>query len=180
MRKVTAASLTIAAAMAVVISLAPGAFAQAGAGTSSDKGTVKVGYLSCHVASGWGIIFGSSRELECTYTPAGGGAGEPENYKGEINKFGADIGYLQSGVILWQVLAPSNTIGKGALAGHYAGATAGATVGMGVGANVLVGGMHSSISLQPVSIEGNTGLNVAAGVATINLEYILPKHAHEK
>jgi hypothetical protein len=177
MRKITA-SLTIAAAVGLVISLAPGAFAQTGAGTSSDKGEVKVGYLSCHVASGWGIIFGSSRELDCSYTPAGGG--EAENYKGDINKFGADIGYLQSGVILWQVLAPSNTIGKGALAGHYAGATAGATAGLGVGAHVLVGGMHSSISLQPVSIEGNTGLNVAAGVATINLEYVVPKHPHEQ
>ena len=179
MRKMTAASLAVVA-LALVMSLAPGAFAQEGAGTASDKGTVKVGYLSCHVASGWGIIFGSSRELDCTYTPAGGAGAEPENYKGEINKFGADIGYLQSGVILWEVLAPSSTIGKGALAGHYSGATAGATVGMGAGANVLVGGMHSSISLQPVSIEGNTGLNVAAGVATINLEYELPKHAHEK
>jgi hypothetical protein len=178
MRKISTASLTFAAAVGLAISLAPGAFAQTGAGTSSDKGEVKVGYLSCHVASGWGIIFGSSRQLECTYTPAGGG--EAENYKGDINKFGADIGYLQSGVILWQVLAPSDTIGKGALAGHYAGATAGATAGLGVGANVLVGGMHSSISLQPVSIEGTTGLNVAAGVATINLEYVLPKHAHEK
>jgi hypothetical protein len=180
MRRVTVASGTIAVAVALVMSLTPGAFAQEGAGTASDKGEVKVGYLSCQVASGWGIIFGSSRELDCTYTPAGGAVGGPENYKGEINKFGADIGYLQSGVILWQVLAPSRTIGKGALAGHYAGATAGATVGMGVGANVLVGGMHSSISLQPVSIEGNTGLNVAAGVATINLEYVLPKHEHEK
>lgn len=178
MRKPKKASLIINAAAAAVMSLALGAFAQEGAGTPSDKGEVKVGYLSCHVASGWGIIFGSSRELDCSYTPAGGG--EAENYKGEINKFGADIGYLQSGVILWEVLAPSQTIGKGALAGHYAGATGGATVGVGAGANVLVGGMHSSISLQPVSIEGSTGLNVAAGVATINLEYVLPKHAHEK
>lgn len=168
MRKFT--MLVVAAALAATLSVAPKAFAQAG--TSADKGQIKMGYLSCHVSSGWGLIFGSSRSLECTYTPQ---TGEPEHYRGNISKFGADIGYLQSGVILWSVVAPSRTIGKGALAGHYAGATASATLGVGAGANVLVGGMHSSISLQPVSIEGTNGLNVAAGVATIDLEYILPK-----
>ncbi|HXZ88390.1 MAG TPA: DUF992 domain-containing protein [Candidatus Binataceae bacterium] len=135
-------------------------------------GEVKIGYLSCNVASGWGIIFGSSRELQCTFTPA---AGQPiEHYKGEINKFGADIGYLQSGVMLWTVFAPSTSSAGGALAGHYAGGTASATVGIGAGVHAMVGGMHSSISLQPVSVEGNSGLNVAAGVATMNLDYVMP------
>lgn len=175
MRKLISSSLIVAAALVVTLSFIPQVFAQAG--TAQDKGEVKLGYLSCHVASGWGIIFGSSRELDCTYTPT---SGEAEHYKGEINKFGADIGYLQSGVILWAVAAPSTTIGKGALAGHYAGATAGATVGVGAGVNALLGGLHSTIALQPVSIEGNNGLNVAAGVATMNLDYVMPKHAHEE
>ena len=135
-------------------------------------GEAKVGYLSCNVASGWGIVFGSSRELQCTFTPAGG---QPiEHYKGEINKFGADIGYLQSGVMLWTVFAPSNSTGQGALAGHYAGGTASATVGIGAAVHAMVGGMHSSISLQPVSVEANSGLNVAAGVASMNLDYVMP------
>jgi uncharacterized protein DUF992 len=168
-------SLIGIASLALTVGLASSAFAQAG--TAQDKGEVKVGVLSCNVASGWGIIFGSTHELDCTYSPTSGG---PERYKGEINKFGADIGYVQSAVILWGVLAPSTTIGKGALSGHYAGATAGATVGIGGGANVLVGGMHSSIALQPISIEGGTGLNVAAGIATMNLDYVMPKHAHEQ
>lgn len=153
--------LTVAAVFALALSTAPKASAE----------NVKAGYLSCHVASGFGIIFGSSRELNCTYTPV---KGEPENYRGDINKFGADIGYLHSGVILWEVLAPANT-DVGALAGHYAGATAGATVGLGVGVHALAGGMHGSIALQPISIEGNNGLNVAAGVATMNLEFVPKK-----
>lgn len=168
-------SLLLAISFATMLALAPRVFAQAG--TTSDKGEVKIGYLNCDVASGWGIIFGSSRELECTFSPAGG---EAERYKGEINKFGADIGYVNSAVILWAVFAPSTTLGKGALAGHYAGPTASATVGAGIGAHVLVGGLHSSISLQPISVEGNTGLNVAAGVATMTLDYVMPKHAHEQ
>ena len=174
MRKLKPISLTLIAALAATLSFAPRVFAQAG--TNKDTGEVKMGYLSCHVSSGWGIIFGSSRDLDCTYTPT---SGDVENYKGEINKFGADIGYLQSGVILWAVAAPSDTIGKGALAGHYAGATASATLGVGAGINALVGGLHSTIALQPLSIEGSNGLNVAAGIATMNLDYVLPKHALE-
>ena len=130
---------------------------------------VKVGYLSCHVSSGFGIILGSSRDLACTFTSSDGKT--VDNYKGAINKFGADIGYLQSGVILWTVLAPANTAAKGSLAGHYAGATTSATLGLGAGINVLAGGLNGTIALQPISIEGNAGLNVAAGVATMNLEY---------
>ena len=154
--------LMAGAALALIASAAPKAMAQ----------DVKAGYLSCHVSSGFGIIIGSSRDLSCTYTAADG---KTENYKGEINKFGADIGYLASGVILWTVLAPANTSAPGALAGHYAGATASATAGVGAGVNALTGGMHDSISLQPISIEGNNGLNVAAGVATMNLEYVTEK-----
>jgi hypothetical protein len=88
---------------------------------------------------------------------------------GNITKFGADIGYTSGGVIIWTVVAPVAMIHPGALAGAYAGGTASATVGVGVGANALVGGSNNTIALQPVSIEGNTGLNVAAGVASITL-----------
>jgi hypothetical protein len=96
-----------------------------------------------------------------------------ENYSGSITKFGADIGYQQSGVILWTVLAPGVKVTEnpGLLAGHYGGATASATVGLGLGGNVLVGGMDGSIALQPFSIEGTTGLNVAAGVAGVDLKF---------
>jgi hypothetical protein len=156
-------TLAAIVALTMTVAAAPKAFAE---------GDVKLGYLSCHVGSGFGLVFGSSRELNCTYTP---NTGEPEFYKGEINKFGADIGYLASGVMLWVVMAPSNTMGRGALAGHYAGATASATLGVGAGVNVLTGGMHDTIALQPISIEGNNGLNVAAGVATLNLDWDL-KH----
>jgi hypothetical protein len=53
--------------------------------------------------------------------------------------------------------------------GIRSGATASATVGVGLGANVLIGGLDKSIALQPLSVEGNRGLNVAAGVGAISL-----------
>jgi hypothetical protein len=127
---------------------------------------VKVGTLTCNVASGFGFIFGSSRALNCTYA---GVSGRYEHYSGAITKFGADIGYTSGGVIVWTVVAPVAAMVPGALAGNYVGATASATIGVGLGANVLVGGSGNTVALQPLSIEGNTGLNVAAGIAGISL-----------
>jgi hypothetical protein len=127
---------------------------------------VRVGTLSCNVAGGWGFVFGSSKALRCVLTP---GPGHPEHYYGTINRFGVDIGYTRGGVLVWAVFAPAANLAPGALTGNFAGATASAAVGVGAGANVLIGGSNNSVSLQPLSIEGNTGLNVAAGIGAISL-----------
>jgi len=132
------------------------------------QGGVRVGTLTCHESAGSGFIFGSTHNLACTFAPA---SGHREHYVGTIRQFGVDIGYTAAAVILWGVVAPSATLAPGSLAGDYAGATAGAAVGAGVGANVLVGGSSRQIALQPLSIEGQTGLNVAAGIAAVTLRY---------
>ncbi len=167
-----ARGMVIALGLAVVLAAgASSARAQAAApaaAPASGSATVRAGYLTCHVSSGWGFIFGSSRKLNCAYALQ---PGYTEYYTGSITKFGADIGYLQSGVIMWAVLAPTTNLGQGALAGHYGGATASAAVGVGAGANVLVGGFKDSLALQPVSIEGQNGLNVAAGVVEMSLKF---------
>ena len=132
------------------------------------QGTARVGTLTCNVASGWGFVFGSSRALRCTFASA---SGRTEYYTGSIRRFGVDIGFTKGGVLIWGVLAPTSDLAPGALAGEYAGATASATVGVGAGANVLVGGSSRTISLQPLSLEGSTGLNVAAGIGAISLRH---------
>lgn len=134
---------------------------------AQEKATVRAGYLTCHVASGWGFVFGSSRDVKCAYARD---KDYTEYYTGSITKFGADIGYLSSAVMLWAVVAPTSSLDPGALAGHYGGATASVALGVGAGANVLVGGFKKSIALQPVSIEGQNGLNVAAGIAQLSLK----------
>jgi hypothetical protein len=118
------------------------------------------------VASGWGFVFGSSKDLHCTFR----GNGRREHYVGSISKFGVDIGYTEGGVLVWGVFAPSSDMREGALQGDYGGASAQATVGLGVGANVLLGGLDKSIALQPLSVEGSKGLNVAAGIGEISLK----------
>jgi hypothetical protein len=140
----------------------------ADSGPAQAQGGVQVGTLTCNVAAGWGFVFGSSKAVRCTFAHAGG---PPEHYAGAINKFGVDIGYTQGGVLVWGVFAPTANLAPGALSGNYLGATGSATVGVGAGANVLVGGSNRTISLQPHSIEGNTGLNVAAGIGSISLRY---------
>jgi hypothetical protein len=129
---------------------------------------VRVGVMTCDMDSGFGYVLGSSRDLHCTFVPA---AGAPEHYEGTISKFGVDIGYVQNAVMVWTVVAPSVALPPGSLAGSYGGATASATVGVGVGANMLVGGSSDTISLQPLSIQGGTGLNVAGGFASISLTF---------
>ena len=144
--------------------LAAASLMMAGAAQAAPHG-VRVGELTCNVASGWGFVFGSSKDLHCTYR----GNGHREHYTGSISKFGVDLGYTEGGVLVWEVFAPTSDLRKGALAGDYAGASAQATVGLGVGANVLVGGLDRSIALQPLSVEGSKGLNVAAGIGSISL-----------
>ena len=151
------------------VAIAAGALSFAGGAQAAPHG-VKVGTLTCDVASGWGFIFGSSKDLHCSFAPQRAPMGE--HYEGTINKYGVDIGYTAGGVIVWAVFAPSSDLRHGALQGDYAGATASATAGVGVGANVLLGGFDRSIALQPLSIEGNTGLNVAAGIGNISLKYV--------
>jgi hypothetical protein len=129
---------------------------------------VKVGVLTCNVDSGWGYILGSSKDVRCNFVP---NRGYGEHYAGSISKVGVDIGYTKGGVLIWDVVAPSSDMRPGALEGGYGGVSASATVGAGVGANVLLGGFDKSIALQPVSIEGNTGLNVAAGIGALNLKF---------
>jgi hypothetical protein len=110
-------------------------------------------------------VFGSTRDLKCTYSEDS----KVEHYTGHIDKFGVDLGYHAGGVVAWAVVAPTSNLGKGMLAGRYGGVTGGAAVGVGGAANVLVGGSGRTISLQPLSIEGIKGVNVAAGIEQIVL-----------
>ena len=148
-----------ALALAAVVAVPTSATAQ-----RSDR--TKVGTLTCDISAGIGVIIASKKNLTCMFTPSR--PGPREVYVGSISKFGLDLGATRSGEMIWAVFAPSNRK-FGALAGEYVGATAEATVGAGVGANVLVGGSNRTVTLQPVSVQGQTGLNVAAGVAGLSL-----------
>jgi hypothetical protein len=105
-------------------------------------------------------------ELNCVFRPTGGA---PQPYIGTIRRVGLDLGVTDRLAVGWLVLAPTRQVEPDALAGSYGGVAAGAAVGVGAGANVLVGGSNNSFAPQPVSVEGQTGLNVAAGIAAFEL-----------
>ncbi len=126
----------------------------------------KVGTLTCDISGGIGLIITSKKDVRCMFTPSG--PGPREVYIGSISKFGLDLGATSGGEMVWAVNAPT-TRRFGALAGHYTGASGEATVGAGVGANVLIGGSDRTVTLQPLSVQGQAGLNLAVGVAELNL-----------
>ena len=131
-------------------------------------GQTRVGALECNVSGGIGFVITSSKALSCAFT---GPNGRVEKYVGTIKKFGLDIGVTGPGKLGWVVFAPSAP-GPGALQGEYAGISASATAGAGVGVNALIGGSNRTISLQPISVQVQTGVDISAGIGAIQLEYI--------
>ncbi len=142
--------------------------AMAAASAAADE-RVQAGDLTCDISGGVGLVVGSQKTLNCTFMPSV--PGPVEYYTGTLTKLGVDVGISTGGVMIWLVFAPTDRP-VGALTGSYGGVTADASAGGGVGANVLVGGSNRSVQLQPVSLEGQTGLNFAAGVAGIELHWV--------
>jgi hypothetical protein len=126
---------------------------------------VQVGTLACSISAGVGLVVASQRNVSCNFQPDGG---PPEAYTGTMTRIGVDVGFTTGGAMVWGVFAGTNRF-AGMLNGTYAGATAEATVAAGLGANVLVGGSNRSVALQPLSVQGQVGLNVAAGVGALDL-----------
>jgi hypothetical protein len=131
--------------------------------------SAKLGLLECAISGGAGFVIGSQKDLSCTFTPADKSM-PSEAYFGGVTKYGLDVGVTGGAVMQWAVLAPTDVVyGPGALAGDYVGASAEATAAIGAGANVLVGGSDVTYALQPLSIQGQTGVNVAVGVSKFEL-----------
>jgi hypothetical protein len=143
------------------------ALALATGGATAQTPPGKAGTLTCDVAGGIGMIIASHKSMTCRFEPVAPGW-IPEAYSGSIGKLGVDIGATSASQMVWAVFAAGSPA-PGALAGDYAGATAEATFAVGLGANVLVGGSNHSIALQPLSVTGQTGLNIAGGVAVLQL-----------
>jgi hypothetical protein len=128
---------------------------------------VRAGILQCEGGQNVGYVVGSSTSLQCVFQSEGR---RPEPYIATLRRLGLDLGITDQTKLTWAVNAPTTRVGYGDLAGHYGGVGANASVGIGGGGNFLVGGPANAYALQPISLQGQTGLNVAAGVASIELE----------
>ncbi len=127
----------------------------------------KVGMLTCQTSASIGLIVGSHQRLRCRFAPDNGGP--QEYYSGHVGRIGLDVGIRAAGVLAWAVYAPSKSIHYGSLAGTYVGASGDISLGIGVGAKALVGGSHNSVALQPISLEGQVGINVALSISSLKL-----------
>ncbi len=127
---------------------------------------VQVGVLECRGGSSVGFIVGSVTNLGCVLRVSGL---PDDSYVATIRKVGLDIGITQESALAWAVYAPVARLGPGDLSGNYAGAQGSASIGVGLGGNVLVGGSANSIALQPLSVQGQVGINLALGVEGLEL-----------
>jgi hypothetical protein len=128
---------------------------------------LRAGLLQCAGGPNVGFVVGSTTSLECVFQSEGR---RPEPYIATVRRIGLDLGITDQTRLTWAVNAPAGRVGRGDLAGNYGGVGANASIGVGFGGNFLVGGPANSYALQPISVQGQTGLNVAAGIADIELE----------
>jgi hypothetical protein len=138
-----------------------------GSASALPQPQFRAGILQCQGGQNVGFVVGSTTSLECVFQSEGR---RPEPYLATVRRFGLDIGVTDQTRLTWAVNAPTTRIGRGDLAGNYGGLGANASVGVGGGGNFLVGGPQNSYALQPISMQGQTGFNVAAGVADIELQ----------
>jgi len=151
--------LLAASAIAMLGAPSAGVYAQ-------QPALVQVGVLECRGGASIGFIVGSVTNLGCVLRIDG----RPEDrYIATIRKVGVDLGITQETALAWGVFAPVKLLGPGDLSGNYAGAQGSATLGVGAGGNVLVGGSNNSIALQPLSLQGQVGVSVAAGLESLEL-----------
>lgn len=132
----------------------------------AQSGT-KAGLLTCNMSPTIGLIVGSHQRIHCRFTPDA--RGTPEAYTGSITRIGLDVGFRAGGTMAWAVFAPTSRLHHRALRGNYVGASGDASLGLGAGAKLLVGGSHRTISLQPLALQGQVGVNLALGVAGLRL-----------
>lgn len=133
----------------------------------ASAASVELGVLDCTIDGGTGYVIASNKGVACTFRPHHGGGSEA--YTGVISKIGVDLGITNQGALQWAVLAAGKGSSGDKLAGTYVGVNAEASVVTGGGANLLVGGFHDSITLQPLSVQAQTGLNLAVAVTSIQL-----------
>lgn len=148
-------SFALAAGLTVAAFIAPAA-----------AENLQVGVLQCDVAKGTSFFVEQKQTMRCVFKHTDG---TTENYRGRIKEYGLSLGNPGPAHLVWGVFSPSKNVAKGALAGGYGGVTAGASLGVGMGANVLIGGFKKSFTLQPLSMSGMQGTNLALGVANVSL-----------
>ena len=134
--------------------------------TSQAQQPFRVGQLTCSTGVRVGLVLGSRQEMRCVFVAS---TGQQYTYSGAIRRLGLDVGVTRGGTLFWGVFARNSQIGRGTLRGSYVGASGNVALGLGLGAKVLIGGSRRTVVLQPLSVEGQIGINLALGVTSLVL-----------
>ena len=134
---------------------------------ASAQYKVELGTLECSSPGNIGLILGSKKSYTCRFVSIDGKHSEP--YAATVLRIGLDVGITGKTEMVWSVLSTGKALRPGMLTGAYVGAAADVSVGVGAGAKLLVGGSRRSITLQPLSVQAQTGVNLAVGVAEMTI-----------
>jgi hypothetical protein len=134
---------------------------------------LQAGVLECQGGANVGHIVTSTESFDCIFRSEGR---PPQPYLATVRRYGVDLGITSETRMAWAVSAPADQFGRGELAGHYGGVAANASVGVGFGGHFLVGGPANATVLQPIGLQGQVGMNVAAGATDLELKPVRLVH----
>jgi hypothetical protein len=133
----------------------------------------RVGTLNCRLMGNGLSVLIENQQVDCIYRDDAEGAA-PSHYVGTLTKVGPNVTINGQGELGWGVVADTDHVGPGALAGNYVGPGVSAKIGVGGGGAALVGGSNNTFSLQPFNVQAGTGLGWNAGVESLTLVYVPP------
>ena len=136
--------------------------------TATEKGGTQVGVLTCSMTGIDNVVVYTKEEFDCEYKP---NHGDAQHYKGVIKEIGVNLSITKDNTMVWGVIAPVRELDSpDALKGTYVGGTGQVEIGGGVAANILIGGSGNTISLQPFSVNGMTGIGAALDISAFELK----------
>ncbi|MGY3447995.1 DUF992 domain-containing protein [Bradyrhizobium sp. USDA 4353] len=134
---------------------------------------MRVGVLECEGRRTTGKLVMSNARLRCVFRSQGRA---PERYVAKVRRYGLDLGLTDETRMAWAVTAPVNDFGRSELGGRYGGVSANAAALVGFGGSFLLRDTDRATQLQPISLQGQTGMNLAAGITEVELVPLLPIH----
>lgn len=144
-----------------------------GAGSvSAQNAPLEVGTLQCSLDGSSGNIFGGSRDVQCDFTSAVTN-GDRVKYEGTISNVGINLGSHKVTSLSWTVLAPVGAQAESALGGTYVGTAVSGALGVGAGGNLLFNVSGGAATLQPLSVQFQTGFNASVSAVELQLSRVL-------
>ena len=125
-----------------------------------------MGTLTCSLSASIGLVVGSQRNVSCLFR---GTSGEPdEPYTGTMTRVGLDVG-LTTGSVIFGRCSRTRTATKGCSPAPIPGRRQKCPLPLVSAPTSSSAGSNRTLALQPLSVQGQIGLDIAAGVGSLDL-----------